>query len=228
MEVLFVEMVNEILLRLGRPSLFYAAQVNRQWRLLALKQTVPIQSSATLKKVCQEGDRLSLVRSSFNNDWLRGGFISACYGGHREIVELLVQKGANFWGGGFIGACKGGHRELVELMIKKGGLHPHRGLYSACHGGHWELVRFLIQKGREQWLWSIFSGYWGEDDWDEGLYGACRGGHRDLAELMIENGADCWNWGLQGACDRGHKILVNLMIEKGATQCSCGKSIDQH
>ena len=228
MEILFAEMINEILLKLDRPSLFYAAQVNRQWRQLCLKQTVPIYDEEALKYVCTNGDRLSLVRSVFNRDWARGGFICACYRGHRVIVELLIRKGANFWNTGFICACLGGHRDLVNMMMEKGGISPYEGLFYACREGHRELVEFLIQRRATQWLWRLFCSYQEDDCWDEGLYGACRGGHRDLVDLTIQNGADDWNMGLSGACEGGHPDLVGSMIEKGATRCDCGRPINQH
>jgi hypothetical protein len=64
--------------------------------------------------------------------------------------------------------------------------------------------------------------------WNSGLFGACVGGHLQLVNLMIENGANAWNNSLKGACIGDHISLVNLMIKKGATQCGCGKSIQDH
>ena len=32
----------------------------------------------------------------------------------------MIEKGANTWNWGLEGACKGGHRDLVNLMIEKG------------------------------------------------------------------------------------------------------------
>ena len=32
----------------------------------------------------------------------------------------MINRGANFWNYGLKGACRGGHIEIVELMIKKG------------------------------------------------------------------------------------------------------------
>ena len=41
------------------------------------------------------------------------GLKDASYGGHRELVDLFINKGANSWNGALEGASKGGHRELA-------------------------------------------------------------------------------------------------------------------
>ncbi len=50
----------------------------------------------------------------------------------QELVELMLQKGANNWNFGLYGACRGGHKELAELMIQKGANDWNRGLSGAC------------------------------------------------------------------------------------------------
>ena len=41
---------------------------------------------------------------------------------------------------GLHGACRGGHLELVNLMISRGARDWNYGLHYACHGGHLELA----------------------------------------------------------------------------------------
>ncbi len=41
-------------------------------------------------------------------------------GGYRDLVDLMIEKGANNWNECLYGACKRGHRDLVDLMIEKG------------------------------------------------------------------------------------------------------------
>jgi len=43
----------------------------------------------------------------------------------------MIQKGANDWNGGLGRACYWGHRDLAELMIQHGATHC---LYSQCPG----------------------------------------------------------------------------------------------
>ena len=44
----------------------------------------------------------------------------AAKGGHRELVDFFISKGANDWNWAMAYATKGGHQELVDLFISKG------------------------------------------------------------------------------------------------------------
>ena len=46
-------------------------------------------------------------------------FLNACYRGNIDLVNLMIEKGANRWNYGLYGACRGGHIDIVNLMIKK-------------------------------------------------------------------------------------------------------------
>ena len=81
----------------------------------------------------------------------------ACKIGNKEIVELMIEKGADNWNRGLYGACKGGNKENVELMIEKGANCWNEGLCGACERGNKEIVEMMIEKGA--------------NDWDRGLYG---------------------------------------------------------
>ena len=120
MEFLPTEMVNEIIRSIDKPSLYSAYQVCKQWRRLGLKQIVDIKTITDFVRACKQGDLLSITRSKYNKSWLNRGLYSACRGGHKELVELMIAKGANNWNQGLYGACRGGHKELAELMIVKG------------------------------------------------------------------------------------------------------------
>jgi hypothetical protein len=78
-----------------------------------------------------------------------GGLAKACRGGHRDLVDFMIQKGATDWNWGLKGACQGGNRDLVDLMIEKGATHWDRALREACLGGHPDLADFMIQKGAD-------------------------------------------------------------------------------
>jgi hypothetical protein len=75
---------------------------------------------------------------------------AACEGGHLNLVNLLIHKGANYWNAGLKGACKGGHLELANLMIEKGANFLDWGLWYACKGGHLKLTKLMIHKGATQ------------------------------------------------------------------------------
>jgi hypothetical protein len=85
----------------------------------------------------------------------------ACESGYRNLVELMIEKGANEWNSGLYGACYGGHRDIVELMIEKGATLWNWGLWAACRGGqerstsyaHRDLTEFMIKNGAN-YCWS--------------------------------------------------------------------------
>jgi ankyrin repeat protein len=190
-----------------------------------------VPKNVTFKQMCNIGlvEQL-LVYCLNNNPQFEKVFYSACSGGHLEIINIMIEKGADEWISGLSGACQGGHLEIVNLMIEKGANGWDEGLCGACQGGQLEMVNLMIEKGA--------------DDWNMGLYSACNGGHfaygnpfcakgtkralleanarstrLEIANLMIKKGANDWNFGLRHACKNGHLEIVNLMIEKGATRC---------
>jgi ankyrin repeat protein len=71
----------------------------------------------------------------------------ACHGGHLELANLMISKGANKFNWGLTGACRDDHLELANLMISKGANNFNSGLYNACRGGHHVLARLMISHG---------------------------------------------------------------------------------
>jgi len=57
---------------------------------------------------------LSLTNNNLN--WDRG-LRAACQGGHRDLVDFMIENGADYWSEGLKGACRGGLRDLVDLMM---------------------------------------------------------------------------------------------------------------
>ncbi len=47
-------------------------------------------------------------------------FAISCKLNNLEIIELMIEKGANDWNLGLEGSCSSGNSEIVELMIQKG------------------------------------------------------------------------------------------------------------
>ena len=87
----------------------------------------------------------------------------AAYEGYREIVELLIAKGAdvNAKGGVTKGtiplhkAASNGHKEVAEVLIAKGAdvnaksENGRTSLHNAALSGHKEVVELLISKGAD-------------------------------------------------------------------------------
>jgi hypothetical protein len=84
--------------------------------------------------------------SEYVNCALRG----SCKGGHHELAELMIDKGANNLNWGLHYACLGGHHDLIEFMISKGADNFNGGLSGACEGNHLDLVKLMISLGATQ------------------------------------------------------------------------------
>jgi hypothetical protein len=139
--------------------------------------------SVKLAKYC-------LLGGIIDQSEMNWGLYCACMGGHKELVELMISKGASDWNFGLHGACEGGRKELAELMISKGAKCWDDGLLCACMEGYKELVELMIMKGATYW--------------NLGLRGACTGGHKELVKLMISHGANsCSN------CDKSMQSHLN-------------------
>src|SRR5687767_9505215 len=95
MDLLPEEILNEILTAVDRPSLYSASQVCVQWRQFSLKQVKVVIKVQEFQEVCRQGDLLSIMRSEVSNwNW---GLRGACQGGHKELVEVFIAKGAKDW-----------------------------------------------------------------------------------------------------------------------------------
>lgn len=122
---------------------------------------------------CFKGDFdkvLSIINNGITN-WGNGfwneGMAYACEGGNKEIVELMIKKGANYWNLGMSRACFGAKKEIINLMIEKGANDWYRGLRGAYDGGnskkidseqvdvnefskaHKDIMLFMIEKGSD-------------------------------------------------------------------------------
>ena len=129
MDLLPVEIVNEILIKVNKITLYNASQVCKEWRLLSLKQVTKIMEAGDFHKSYRQGDLLTIIRSRLNVDWINNGLLTACLGGHKPVIELMIAKGANDWNVGLYGACLGGSLAIVELMIAKGANSWNNGLH---------------------------------------------------------------------------------------------------
>jgi hypothetical protein len=113
-----------------------------------------------IHRLAEAGRQEDVLESIRNGERTDDGLWGACYGGHKELALLMIQK-----------IESSGIRIIVEFNW---------GLSAACYGGHEELALLMIRKiestGRTP-------------DWNWGLGEACRNNHRKLVLLMIEKGA---------------------------------------
>ena len=57
-------------------------------------------------------------RDNFSTD-LNNGLRAASSGGHMDIVQLLIAKGADDWNRALKGASLGGHMDIVRYLQSK-------------------------------------------------------------------------------------------------------------
>jgi ankyrin repeat protein len=159
--------------------------------------------------------------------------------GHRAVVKLLLDHGANISSKTGIGIVKTGigivktaggqtalqlsagqgHIDVLELLLQKGAdiaaRDASRGamaLHYAAHNGHEPAVRLLLERGTEVNQEDLHGG--------TALHDAAHNGHYEVARLLIEKGANIeaeteFGWGgtvLYGAAC--HDAIVGLLIEK--------------
>ena len=116
--------------------------------------------------------------------------------GHKDVVELLILKGANVNAVCWLGytplhwavAALGGQTELAELLVAKGAsidAVDHKGKTPLSHAakiGHTELAELLIAKGAN--VNAIDNKGRTPLDW------AAYSRHKDLVEMLIRHGGE--------------------------------------
>ena len=95
---------------------------------------------------------------------------AAACGGHMDIVQLMLDKGATNYNSGLFGAALGGHMDIVQLMLYKGADDYNKGLSGAAYGGHMDIVQLMLKRGAT--------------DLDSALNAAESNGHTKCAELI--------------------------------------------
>jgi len=64
-----------------------------------------------------------------------------------EMVQLMIDKGAEDLAGGLISACAGGHVDAAKLMMKKGASAWDWGLFRASYNGHIPTAQLMLAAG---------------------------------------------------------------------------------
>ncbi|KAL0929819.1 uncharacterized protein CTRU02_215249 [Colletotrichum truncatum] len=151
---------------------------------------------------------------------------AAVVGGCKEIVELLLDKGARADMRGSDGksslhvASCGGHQRIVQILLDKGAeinricLTSGTALRAASEQGHQGVVQILLNQGAE------VNNEGGIHD--SPLIVASTKGHREIVQLLLEKGADINARGLSYSCAThaaafwGHAEIIRLYISQGA------------
>lgn len=159
---------------------------------------------------------------------------AAALGGHTEIVQLLLDEGAQVntdcgnFGDPLQAAAFGGSLETVELLLKHGAVinteHGEYGnaLIAASHMGHLEVAKKLIECGADPELSSRENG--------KAIAGAAASGQTELVKLLLLKGNDIndpnepTGSAIYCASKAGDLQLVRILIKAGAdVNCRSGQ-----
>ncbi|CAI7647886.1 unnamed protein product [Penicillium discolor] len=131
-------------------------------------------------------------------------------------AEVSVQ--VDSYGNSLLAACSRGHKEIVQMLLQYGaditvqGKDEFHGnaLEVACHEGHDNIVQLLLDHGADA---NAQGGFYGN-----ALQSACSEGHGHIVQILLEHGADVNAQGghygnaLRAASTRGNEKIV-LMLQ---------------
>lgn len=203
-------------------------------------------SNHCLYAVCEYGDvdmfskYLKYLPNTNSPYFLNECLERACMSYNPDMINYLVNKGANSWKSCLQNACLSGNIKTVSLIFSYWtniyndiGIfksypnydigfvmnEPNHDLinlwnsymFNACRGGCIDIVKLMFEKGTK----------YGYDVTEQVtkdicLHRACSSGNIEVINLLISKGFNTWNTGLEGACSGGHLEIVKLMILNGA------------
>ncbi|XP_031335923.1 ankyrin repeat domain-containing protein 17-like isoform X2 [Photinus pyralis] len=153
----------------------------------------------------------------------------ACAGGHEELVELLIKRGADIEHRdkkGFtplILAATAGHEKVVETLLNNGADMEAQSertkdtpLSLACSGGRYEVVELLLNRGANREHRNV-------SDYTP-LSLAASGGYVNIIKLLLSHSAEINSRTgsklgispLMLAAMNGHTAAVKLLLDKGS------------
>jgi ankyrin repeat protein len=176
----------------------------------------------TAKLLIDKGaDLEACSKGAHYKDW--SALVFAIWNKHKDMVELLIRKGAAVKPGALRFAVYKGHKDIVELLVAKGaevdapGSWDRGPLHIAVEKGHLELVQLLLEHGadvnrsahgKRKPLHGIT--YWKRDN-------------KEITRLLLAHGAEVnaidsyRETALHKAACNGLTGTAMLLLEKGAS-----------
>ena len=126
--------------------------------------------------------------------------------GMTEMIDKMIENGANNWNEALKSACYSGNIEVVKKFIEKGATNFSEVLPIACEYENFEIVKLLIEKGA--------------NSFDEALRSASLVGDMNMINYLIEKGACPFDNCLLNSCLFKNKEIAEYLITKGADPSS--------
>lgn len=136
--------------------------------------------------------------TSHGNYDFNGTMIEGARGGHEDIVQSMLELGADDFNKTMIKAARGGHKKIVDLMIEKGATDFNGGMLQAIRGDHRSIVDLMIEKGA-----TVFN---------DGMLMATFKNRYEMVELMIEKGATNLHKSLILSIEHDHERITRLIL----------------
>jgi hypothetical protein len=136
------------------------------------------------------------------------GLGSAALKNQKDVLNILLEKGATDYNKGLIYAALGGHMELLKFFIDKGANFFNGAMYNAINAGNIKMVKYLIEKGA--------------DDFGCGLAAAATAANFEMVKFFMkfeEVNEDYLNMALKNTLSSS-KFKINIieyLIDRGAT-----------
>jgi len=124
----------------GSSSLGWATLGNQPYKNFLGKADWP-----SLRIAIFHGSR-EAAKLAAEKDKVNEGLGEAAKGGHKDLVEFFISKGASEWDEGMWDAAQGGHKDLVDFFISKGASDWDGGMRGAAREGHKDLIDFFKAK----------------------------------------------------------------------------------
>lgn len=187
-------------------------------------------SSLFFWKICDSGSiaKVSLVLS-YDSDNLRSKLLDAVSSGKLNIVQHLIDFGAECHRQAFVLACESNHIDIVQYFISIGAIYPEAGIESVIPQGNFEITKILYLyasqsiKSKNHYMYLASTcGYinialWfmcnGADVYDNCMSNFAQYGTFEDVNALIAMGAENLGGALQGAC-KGNKLGTVIQLLK--------------